>query len=402
MESIEQRITLLVAQAVEERLHQLVAELNASRMKEALLLDLVDASRRLLGNLKSVAAVQALADAVQAAEGPVMSVDSVIPGLKLARPSGLTAEQKALRLTGIGASETAAILGISPWARPIDVYRAKVEGLELEETVAMKRGRLLEDGIAQWYAEDTGATLRPGVTTRHPTCKVLLATPDRFALHRNGEDKGLECKAPGIHMASAWGESGSDQVPPYYVTQVETQMACCNLQDADVAALLGGEDFRVYHLRRDAELEAMIIEWAEKFWRDFIINKTPPPPDASEPYTEWLHKRYPEVSARAPILWADADAHQWAAQLFDARKRKDAAEKDEQLARQHLEARIGSGYGIEGETWKILWAESKGRETTNWEAVVAEAGIPRALIAKYTKRTPHRVFKPTIKKAGAP
>lgn len=69
MESIEQRIALLVAQAVEERLHQLAAELEASRLKEAQLLDLVDASKRLLGNLKSVAAVQALADAVQAAEG---------------------------------------------------------------------------------------------------------------------------------------------------------------------------------------------------------------------------------------------------------------------------------------------------------------------------------------------
>lgn len=329
-----------------------------------------------------------------------MSVDSVIPGLKPARRSGLSEEQKALRLTGIGASEVAAVLGISPWARPIDVYRAKVEGRELDETLPMKRGRILESAIADWYAEDTGATLRPGVTTRHPRCSVLLATPDRFALHRNGEERGLECKAPGVHMASAWGESGSDQVPIYYVAQVETQMACCNLQDADVAALLGGEDFRTYHLRRDAELEALIIDAAERFWTDHVLPRRPPAPDASEPYSEWLHTRYPEVSAKAPILKADPEDQQWATQLFDARARKAAAEEDEKLARQHLEARIGSAYGMEGQTWKILWSDSKGRASTNWEAVAAEAGLSRALIEKHTKRTPHRVFKPTLKKGG--
>lgn len=69
MESIEQRIALLVAQAVEEKLHQLVAELEASRLKEAQLLDLVDAANRLLADLHSVGAVQGLADAVRAAEG---------------------------------------------------------------------------------------------------------------------------------------------------------------------------------------------------------------------------------------------------------------------------------------------------------------------------------------------
>lgn len=69
METVEKRIALLVAELVDERLHQLVAELNASRTKEVLLLDLVDAANRLLADLHSVGAVQGLADAVRAAEG---------------------------------------------------------------------------------------------------------------------------------------------------------------------------------------------------------------------------------------------------------------------------------------------------------------------------------------------
>ena len=39
----------------------------------------------------------------------------------------LTDEQKAKRIKGIGGSDTAAILGLSPWKTAVDVYLDKVE-----------------------------------------------------------------------------------------------------------------------------------------------------------------------------------------------------------------------------------------------------------------------------------
>ena len=43
------------------------------------------------------------------------------------------------RRRGIGGSEAAAILGLSPWATPLDVYLDKIgEGEEVEETEAMQ------------------------------------------------------------------------------------------------------------------------------------------------------------------------------------------------------------------------------------------------------------------------
>ena len=45
----------------------------------------------------------------------------------------LTKEQKLLRRTGIGGSDAAAILGLSPWATPLDIYNEKVSAEEIAE-----------------------------------------------------------------------------------------------------------------------------------------------------------------------------------------------------------------------------------------------------------------------------
>ena len=61
------------------------------------------------------------------------------------------------RKSGLGGSDIAAVLGLSKWASPMDVWYQK-RGLvdPLEESNAMRRGRLLEPAIAEWYAEETG------------------------------------------------------------------------------------------------------------------------------------------------------------------------------------------------------------------------------------------------------
>ena len=67
------------------------------------------------------------------------------------------------RRKGLGGSDIAAILGISKWRTPMDVWVEKMGLVEpSEESYAMMRGRILEDAIAQWYGEFTGFDLHPG------------------------------------------------------------------------------------------------------------------------------------------------------------------------------------------------------------------------------------------------
>ena len=62
--------------------------------------------------------------------------------------------------------------------------------------------------------------------------------------------------------------------------------------EADVAVLLGGADFRVYHLHRDRTLEERLVELALQFHRDYVATDREPPPDGSDSMREYIASRY--------------------------------------------------------------------------------------------------------------
>ena len=63
----------------------------------------------------------------------------------------------ARRKAGLGGSDIAAIVGISPWSTPRDIYLDK-KGLAApeQETDAMYWGTTLEDIVAREYSKRTG------------------------------------------------------------------------------------------------------------------------------------------------------------------------------------------------------------------------------------------------------
>ena len=57
----------------------------------------------------------------------------------------------------MGASQSAAILGLSPWATPFDVWHELVNGFEpKEENLTFRLGRELEPIIRTLFMEETG------------------------------------------------------------------------------------------------------------------------------------------------------------------------------------------------------------------------------------------------------
>lgn len=308
----------------------------------------------------------------------------------------LSPAQKLRRLTGIGASEVAAVVGLSPWATPIDVWRAKIEGRDLEETPAMKRGRLLEPALADWYAEDTGAELRRSPMRRHAKHEFALCTPDRIA-RKAGDEWPVELKTAGIRMIDEWGEAGTDDVPQHYLVQVAWQLACTDYGRGDLAALIAGDDFRIYHLHRDAELEGMLIDKVGRFWRDYVETGREPPIDGSDSYSEYLAAKFRHQ--RGPMLKGTPEIDSLAQRLFAARAESEAVEAEEKTARQQLEQLIGEAEGVEGGWYRITWRTVKGRTKTDFEAVCTEAGVPNELIEKHTTiGAGYRRFLPTLKK----
>lgn len=174
----------------------------------------------------------------------------------------------------LGASEAGAVLGLSPYRTPFRVWQEKV-GLVVPDPpgIPMRAGNALESLVLDLFKEDTGISVGDRQAEfqddDHP---FLMCHVD--GLSETGEI--IEAKTTGSDRG--WGTPGTDQIPPVYLAQVTVQMYLAGLRVAYVPVLIGREDFRIYKVERDEELEAMILPKLVKFWTEHVETKTPPPP----------------------------------------------------------------------------------------------------------------------------
>lgn len=188
----------------------------------------------------------------------------------------------AERKTGIGSSDAAPICGLSPWSTPAGVYFDKTGQLpEQPQTAAMRWGLLLEPALTLAYEEATGAQLEvPAGVVRHPKYAWMLCTPDRI---QAGSRRPVELKTCNPFAGEHWGQPGTDEIPEHYLVQVQHQLAVLEAEAADVAVLIGGSDFRVYHVPRSEKAIGQLIDIEAAFW-ERVEKRQPPDP-------EWAHPR---------------------------------------------------------------------------------------------------------------
>lgn len=268
------------------------------------------------------------------------------------------------RKTGIGGSDIAAIAGVSPYAGPLDVYLDKLGfASRKEETLAMKLGTRLEPIIGELYQEQTGRELVEAELTRHPLFPWALGTPDRLV---RGAEMGVEFKTAGIRSAAQWGE-GEDAAPPRYIVQCQWYMAITGYRRWDLAVLIGGQDFRIYPLMEDPQLQSHLLEIGGRFWREHILSQTPPPVDGSPAWGELVARTYRTHSEE--MIGETPTAREWATRLATARVALREAEERERLAMTQLKELIGPHAGIQGDGWSVTWKKTKDSTVTDWKAL---------------------------------
>lgn len=163
------------------------------------------------------------------------------------------------RKKGIGGSDVAAILGISRFKTALDVFYEKTTNMpEQQENNAMYFGNAFEDIIRKKYLADTKEELieYPRLIKKD----FMLASVD--GLTKSG--KVIEIKTASNDKE--WGEIGTDEIPLYYLTQVQHYMMVTGRKICDVAVLIRGNDFRIYTVKEDTELQKMLYSKEKQFW----------------------------------------------------------------------------------------------------------------------------------------
>lgn len=129
------------------------------------------------------------------------------------------------RSQGIGGSDAAAVVGLSPWTTRFQLLQEKVAALRGAEpksfdSFAMARGRRLEPVVAQAYRDITGFDAAD-CCAEHDTLPYVRASYDGYVASHN---LPVEIKCPNrqSHL-----EALSGKVPAYYVPQCHHLMAVC-------------------------------------------------------------------------------------------------------------------------------------------------------------------------------
>ena len=247
------------------------------------------------------------------------------------------------RRKGLGGSDIAAVLGISPYKTAYEVYEEKVNGYskDLSDNEKVQSGIFLEDGIAKWYeAVKKVGTFKPQNMRTHKDYPFLLANPDRLIA---GKKIGVEIKNVGERSKHLWGEDGSQVVPDYYFLQAAHYMLVLDYQAWDVVACIGGQELRTYRFERDAEIDELIIQGASDFWHNHVEKRVEPSKDYSRPEVQELIKRKYNLVSDEVINLSEEQAN-IATQWFEAKE--DIKHYDS--LRKELEAKLLEAIGTAG------------------------------------------------------
>ena len=252
------------------------------------------------------------------------------------------------RKKGIGGSDVASILGVSPYRTALEVYHDKTSP-ELafdEPTEDMQRGMRVEKYILQEYAERNEVQLDSNIPTIvDKQYQFMRANIDAKVIGENVIVEAKSTKAP----ISSW-ESG---IPEYYKAQVAYYAMLSNAERVDVPVMFSSWKYACFTYWRDAEYEAVIKAAAINFWQNHIVKNIPPKPTSPEE----LMTAYPKLEEKT--IEADNDIREKVYQLQEAQAQRKKLEEQEKQLKTQIQGYMGDAGLLDAGFCKVALKEIK-------------------------------------------
>lgn len=189
----------------------------------------------------------------------------------------------------LGASDAAAIWGVSGYSSPYACWYSKVAPLEADEPDIIQRvGHAMEPLVSELFTEATGVKVfDPGdfAVFIHPEAKFMAVTPDRLACDGSAL---VELKTASFAAADEW----KTHIPLSYQTQLQHGMMCVGVQRAWIAVLISGSTFKHHEMRLSSSFARRHMAKCQAFWNQHVLTKEAPPPDWSAATSQALARQF--------------------------------------------------------------------------------------------------------------
>ena len=296
-------------------------------------------------------------------------------------------EWLALRHKYIGGSDAAAVVGMNTYVSPYTLWAEKTGRLPgFEGNLATEVGTYLEEFVAQKFAQETGKKVRKSnqswFNDQYPWA---IANIDREIV---GEDAGLEIKTTSeLNLKKFKG----GEYPANYYCQCMHYMAVTGKSRWYLAVLIGNREFKWFTIERDED-EINALMDAERTFKMYVDNDSPPQPDGASSTADTLFTMYPNsIDTTIGIGFYEKELNNYFRlkdQLKNLTMTIDGIEN-------RIKAHLGECAGGECEKYRVSW-KTQTRSTFDSKKFIADH--PEMDVSKYFKKSTSRPFKVTEKK----
>lgn len=186
----------------------------------------------------------------------------------------------------LGGSDVGALLGVSKWKTPLQLYLEKtgqsVEEIDPAKAKIFRRGKRMEPVVFEMMAEESGilavARNQRYVDSEH---EFLSCEIDGEAII-DAARINLEVKTSHPFAAGQWGEEGTDEMDVAYVAQAQHGLMVTGRNLCIFGVLVGADDLRTYRVERDDETIAAMRGREVAFWREHVLARVPPEPQTHD------------------------------------------------------------------------------------------------------------------------
>ena len=306
----------------------------------------------------------------------------------------------ALRQSGIGGSDIAAIIGVSPYATAYDIYQSKTQPVNEDTNEFAYWGTVLEDVVAREFSKRSGLKIQNvNFLMRHPEHRWAIANIDRAIINRDVSgnvrfkdgklttDQIVEIKTASEYVGKNWGLEESDEVPDQYQCQAQWYMGVTDTQVCHMAVLIGGNKYRQYKIERHQDFIDYLFEAAESFWTNNVLAGV-------EPDATTLQNAKDKYPRHNPDTTLDVEPDSEAAKVFEYYESLKAQEKEVkaalELAQTDLICQIqdNEALAIDGE----VVATYKVQVSNRFNSSQFRKDMPE-LAEKYNKQSESRVMR---------